>query len=211
MFSQSNKQIEILDSLTSYNKLDSLKAKLARKKTIITEYELVTFLTLSYYPELIDTRITFKKARIKTTLNARPSIYSLLFHSKENRNYIIRINNQLKDSVINFNTVPFNAKSGLLGHEFAHILDYKDKNIFQIINRLLAYSTKTKKATFEKEIDEITIKKGLGWQLHEWAKFVLLESNAKYKYKKFKKETYLTPNQISNLIKKELLKLKSVK
>lgn len=194
-------QMEIIDSTSILSNLDSLKTKFLNHKTIIREYELAILHSLSYYPELIDTKISFKKAKIKTTLNARPSVGSLLFCSKKDRNYVIRINQQLKDSVINFSTIPFNAKVGLLGHELGHILDYKDKTIFQVTKRLLAYSSKKTKAKFEKEIDYLTIKKKLGWQLYAWANFVLNESNAAKKYKEFKKEIYLTPSQISDIIK----------
>jgi len=199
-FSQMCSQIETIDSTIYSSKLDSFKATLSRNKTILPEYELATYIALSYYPELINSRISFKKAKIKTTLNARPSVGSLLFRSKKDRNYVIRINKEIKDSVIHFNAIPFNAKVGLLGHEFGHILDYKDKTIFQVTKRLLAYSSKKSKAKFEKEIDAITIEKGLGWQLYAWASYVLNESNASIKYKTFKSDTYMTPSQIIDTI-----------
>ncbi len=199
-FSQTNSQLEIMDSSTYASKLDSFKLKFSKNKTVIKEYELATYIALSYYPELSATRISFKKAKIKTTLNARPSLGSLLFRSRKDRNYVIRINNTVKDSIIDFKNIPFNAKVGLLGHEFGHISDYKDKTIFQVMKRLFAYSSKKSKAKFEKEIDLITIKKGLGWQLHAWANYVLNESNASTKYKVFKKEIYLTPEQIKSLL-----------
>ena len=200
LFSQTINQIEVLDSSTYLSQLDSFKLKLSENKNVLDEYELATYIALSYYPELSNSRISFKKAKIKTTLNARPSVGSLFFRSKKDRNYVIRINQQIKDSVINFNAIPFNVKVGLLGHEFGHILDYKDKTIFQVMKRLFAYSSKKSKEKFEKEIDLITIKKGLGWQLYAWANYVLNESNASMKYKAFKKEIYLTPLQILNII-----------
>lgn len=197
-------QIKKIDSLNYSYQLDSLKAEYSINKTILTKYELATYIALSYFPELKDAKIVFKSAKIKTTLNARPSIGSLLFRSKKNRKYVIRINNQIKDSLIDFRLIPFNAIIGLLGHEFSHIKDYSKKNIFQIIGRLLSYSSKKSKAKFEKEIDQLTIETGLGWQLYDWSKFVLEESNANMKYKKFKKEIYLTPAEISNFINKGL-------
>ena len=199
-FNQSVSHIEVIDSSIYLKKLDSFKQNFSQNKTVLNEYELAIYIALSFYPELSNSRISFKKAKIKTTLNARPSVGSLLFRSKKDRNYVIRINQEIQDSVINFNAIPFNAKVGLLGHEFGHILDYKDKTIFQVTKRLLAYSSKKTKAKFEKEIDMITIKKGLGWQLYAWANYVLNQSNASMKYKAFKKEIYLTPLQILNII-----------
>ena len=200
-FSQNKTPIRKLDSLEYSNKLDSLKLVFSNNKTVLADYELATYLALSYFPELIDTRIAFKRAKIKTTFNARPTVLSLIFRSKDKRKYIIRVNNQLKDSIINFRTIPFNAKVGLLGHELSHIKDYHQQNFFQVFGRLLSYRNKKSKARFEKEIDQSTIKAGLGWQLYDWSKFVLEESNAKLRYKEFKGEIYLTPNQISNIIK----------
>lgn len=199
-FNQSVSHIELIDSSIYLKKLDSFKQNFSQNKTVLNEYELAIYIALSFYPELSNSRINFKKAKIKTTLNARPTLGSLLFRSKKDRNYVIRINQEIQDSVINFNAIPFNAKVGLLGHEFGHILDYKDKTIFQVTKRLLAYSSKKTKAKFEKEIDMITIKKGLGWQLYAWANYVLNQSNASMKYKAFKKEIYLTPLQILNII-----------
>lgn len=199
-YGQAKKQIRQLDSLFYSTKLDSLKQHYAAQKMLIEDYELITLLALSYYPEINDVKIQFKEARIKTTLNARPTLLSLIFRKKNHRKYIIRINKQMNDSIINIKSVPFNAKIGLLGHEFAHILDYHQRNFFQVMNRLFSYFSKKKKSSFEKEIDIMTIRKGLGWQLFDWSKYVLQESNAKAKYKVFKKEVYLTPEQIESYI-----------
>jgi hypothetical protein len=194
-------QIRTLDSLQYKSKVDSLSILYSNQKDIIQDHKLATLLALSYYPELKDTRIEFKKSKIKTTLNVRPTIMSLLFRTKDNRLYRIRINNQVKDSIIDFNIIPFNAKIGLLGHELSHIKDYSQKNIFGIIKRLVSYSNQKTKSEYEKEIDLMTIEKGLGWQLYDWSHYVLNKSNAKTKYKTFKKEIYLSPKQIESQIK----------
>lgn len=193
-------QIRSIDSLNYLQKVDSLNLIHMESKDIIPEYKLVTLLALSYYPELADTRIVFKRSKINTTLNARPTTFSLIFRSRKKRKYVIRINKQQKDSVIYFDHVPFNARIGLLGHEFAHLEDYNNRNFGQIISRLMAYSNKKSKAQFEKEIDQLTIKKGLGWQLYDWSDYVLNKSNAYASYKNFKRMTYLTPEAIRHII-----------
>jgi len=193
-------QQRVLDSLDLLPQLDSLTHQFATNKIFLDEYRLVTLAALSHYPELSNTRIVFKRSKIKTTLNARPTAISLLFRSKEKRKYVIRINSQLKDSVIYFHHIPFNAKVGVLGHELAHINDYNTRNFWRVLKRLFAYSGKKSKAAFEKEIDHTTIEKGLGWQLYDWSDYVLNKSDARVKYKKFKQETYLTPEEIKNRI-----------
>ena len=199
-FSQSIHQTKSFESLKCSQILDSLKLQSSINKTIITEYELVTYIALSYFPELKDTKIKFKSTQIKTTLNARPTVVSLIFRSKTKRKYVIRINNQVKDSVIYFNDVPFNAKIGLIGHEFSHIKDYNQRSFRKVLMRLLSYSNKKSKANFEKKIDLATVQIGLGWQLHDWAKYVLEYSEASVSYKAFKQSTYLTPSDIIKAI-----------
>jgi hypothetical protein len=124
----------------------------------------------------------------------------LIFRKKSKRKYVVRINNSAKDSIVILDSVPFNASIGLFGHEFNHFVDYSTRNIFGVIGRLIAYSSKKSKEKFEKEIDVMTINRGLGWQLYDWASFVLNESNATEEYKDFKRLIYLEPDEIKALI-----------
>lgn len=187
---------KLIDSLEAAGRLDSLKIYFSKNKKIKTTYDLEIFTALSYYPELANTRITIKNAKIKTTLNARPTILSTFVRKRSKRKYVIRINNKKLDSIIQFKDISFNAKVGVLGHEFAHIYDYNKRSFFGIIKRFFAYTTAKSKSRFEKEIDSITIERGLGYKLLEWANYVLHESNATESYKQFKKDTYLTPEEI---------------
>lgn len=193
-------QIRFLDSLFYAQKLDSLKQEGFLPNPIDSAYELAAFVALSYYPELKNTQIEFKEQKLRTTCNARPTIGSTLFRKRAHRKYIIRINNSLTDSVIQLKNAPLNAQIGLFGHELAHIRDYENRNIFQIMDRLFSRFSKKQLANFEKEIDSMTITNGLGWQLFDWSDFVLNKSCASAKYKKFKQEIYLQPNEIKNLM-----------
>lgn len=185
-----------LDSVYLHTRLDSLKTVFSARKTLAKEYELETLIALSHFPQLMNTRITFKQAKIKTTMNARPSFGSLLIRKRTKRNYIIRINKQEKDSIVLFHSIPFDAKIGVIGHELAHLVDYNTRSFFGVLQRLGAYTSKNKKAEFEKEIDLITIRQGLGWPLYKWSHYVLKDSPATEAYKRFKSATYLTPEEI---------------
>lgn len=165
-------------------------------KIIEVGYQKEVLAALLYYPELKNTAITFKSAKIRTTSNARPNIFSLLFSSRSNRSYTIRINNTVTDSVIDYDAVPFDAKIGLIGHELAHIVDYEHKSIGGVVMRLFAYAMEKSKSEFEREIDSLTVNHGLGEQLYDWAHFVLYESEARQKYKIFKQRVYMTPAEI---------------
>ena len=189
-----------IDSAFYAGKIEDLRKEVGFKKEIPSQYVLSVYIALSYFPELDSTRIVFKHKKIKTTLNTRPTIWSLFFRKRENRKFIIRINSLEKDSLVLFDPVPFNAKIGLLGHEFSHIIDYQNKSISGVFKRGWSYRNKKTKELFEKEIDSITVSRGLGWQLYDWSVYVQEKSAAKQAYKTFKKDIYLEPDEIIKLM-----------
>ena len=199
-FSQEYTSWNCPDSLTLSLRKDSLEAEFGKNKEIPEGIEVATLYALSFYPELKNTKITFKRKRIKTTLNVRPTFFSLIFRKSENRKYVVRINDSSDEGKVIIDDVPFNASIGLLGHEFGHIADYNDKGFFGVLGRGFAYLSRTKRIEYENAIDEITIKKGLGKALYRWSLFVLEQSNASEEYKEFKRQTYLTPEDILHAV-----------
>ncbi|MBE9468064.1 MAG: hypothetical protein IMY72_07055 [Bacteroidetes bacterium] len=193
---EQKRNVDVRDSIF----IDSLKKVYCYNKKIPLKYEGPIYLALSYFPELDSSKIVFKRARIKTTLNARPTVTSLIFNKKTKRKYIVRINTSIKDSVISIDSIPLNAMIGLYGHEFSHFVDYRNKNIFGVLSRLIDYVSKKSKEKFEKEIDTNTINRGLGWQLYDWSYYVLYNSNGTKKYKYFKRRIYLEPEEIKKII-----------
>jgi hypothetical protein len=184
----------------SAHQLDSLASIFGFGKTVPDPYALAFYTALSYFPELDSSEITFKEARIKTTLNARPTFASLLFRKRTNRKYVIRINTRNQDSLIFLKDVPFVACIGLFGHELTHFLDYRQRSFGGVLKRLFSYSSLKGKEKFEKEIDSMTVSIGLGAQLHAWSNYVLNESKGSAKYKAYKKLVYLEPEEILKLI-----------
>jgi hypothetical protein len=160
---------------------------------------------LSYFPELSHSKIQLKNKKILTTMNVRPTIASLIFNRKEYRKYTIRINSSLKDSIITLNELPSDVQIGVIGHELSHIVDYRTKNIWGVISRAFAYLSKQGKTRFEKEIDGITIKHGLGGALYQWSNYVLHHSDASSKYKLFKSNIYMKPEEIRDFENAETL------
>ena len=184
----------------SQSTFGSLKSEFPLVREVPTELETAVYSSLSHYPELQNNPIRFKQARISTTLNARPTLGSLLFSRKENRKYVVRINSTMADSIISVYQLSETAKKGILGHEFAHFADYETRNFWQVLGRAFSYLSKKRKAAFEKAIDTATIERGLGPELYAWSYFVLYESNATVEYKNFKRQTYLSPDAILRLI-----------
>jgi hypothetical protein len=163
--------------------------------------ESALIIALSYFPELDDIRIELREKKIKTTMNARPSISSTILRVKTKRKYLIRINNFQGTNRILTHTIPDNALTGLYGHELCHIIDYIDKGRLKMIFTGINYINRRGKAGLEKKIDSMTIARGLGWELHAWADFVLTSPDASDKYKSFKKTTYLQPFEIEAYIR----------
>lgn len=193
-------QLRTLDSTSFAIRLDSLREKCSYRKTFLPEFETEIISTLSYYPELDSTRIVFKTAKIKASLNARPTIGSLLFRRRANRKYVIRIKPNTSDSVATLDQVGFNGAVGVLGHELNHIIDYSNRGFFGIFARLFNYTNKKGKRRYEGEIDRMTVEKGLGWQLYDWEDYVLNKSNAKAKYKAYKRAVYFSPEELITII-----------
>ena len=152
------------------------------------------------YPELQNNRVIFKSANISSSLNARPTILSLLFRRRSKRTYVIRINASKKDSIVTLDEVPQQAVVGVIGHEFCHVLDYHTKSFWGVLGRGFAYMTRKVKGNFEKEIDSIAISRGFGEGLYLWSDHVLNHSDASARYKEYKRAVYYRPEEIRELI-----------
>ncbi len=198
LFAQSFSQERTIDSLTVLTELDSLKNIFGTNKEIPPRYELEILKALSHFPELKEVTISFKVQKIKTTLNTRPTVASLFFRSKCKRKYIVRIDESTSPTKVTLKDAGFNARIGVFGHEFNHIIDYSNKSFFGVLGRGFAYASKKSKEKFEKEIDQKTITRGLGWQLYDWSNYVLNESNGTEKYKEFKRRIYLEPQEVND-------------
>lgn len=179
------------------SEVDSLKALYGNNKKFADEFIEPALIALSYFPELKDVNIEFKYSKESTTMAARPVPLSLF----SKRKYIILINNKKDFEGILLEDVPFNAQVGIIGHELSHIADYKNYNFWGILGAYFRYSGNNHKPLFEKEIDRATIKRGLGWQLYDWATYSLKPDNGTSEdYREFKRNTYMKPDEIRQVI-----------
>lgn len=165
------------------------------------EYEAVFYIACSYFPELSKVPIEINYAPIPTTMQTQPIIGSI-FGKQSDRKYRISINSKADFEGIFFADIPLNAQVGIVAHELAHVLDFENKNTLQILGTGVKFFSKKSQARFEKSIDLLTIYKGLGWQLRDWAQYAMFESKASEEYKKFKKNIYLSPSEIEAIIRK---------
>jgi hypothetical protein len=169
-------------------------------KLLDESYQEQAQIAMSYYPELKGAQIEFVRKDIKTTMAARPKM-DFIFRKKENRTYRIFIDTDVKgEQGLLLSDVPFNAQVGIIGHELGHVADYEEKTAFGVVLTGIGYLFHPFRKKLERKVDEITIAHGLGYQVEEFSKYVLDESNVCERYKRYKRKIYYKPKQLSTLI-----------
>lgn len=176
---------------------EALQESYGSNKQFQNECLLPSLVALSFYPELKNTKIRFVLRDTKTTLAARPRMLSL-FRGRKNRSYTIYIDQSVeKQQGVLLKEMSFNAQVGGLGHEYAHILDYRNRSGLNIMWLGIKYMLSRKaKSTLEKAVDKRTIERGLGWQALAWEHYILHQSEASDQYKHYKQHIYLAPEEI---------------
>ena len=157
------------------------------------------YLALWHFPELREVKIEVVFKHIATTMQVQPRLGSV-FRSAGKRTYRLFINNKADFDGILFGDIPFNARVGIVSHELCHILDYEHKSTFQLIGTGFRFLSKKGKLKYERSIDRLTVYKGMGWQLRDWAQYAIYDSDATADYKAFKKINYLGPQEVEALI-----------
>jgi hypothetical protein len=179
---------------------DSLKLNFGKNKKLVEGFELQSLIALSYYPELKNVPITFCLYNIRTTMEVRPEYFSAI--KNNNRKYVIYISKNEHTEGVLLKYIPFNAQIGVIGHELAHIQDYESRTVKSLFGLALNYLIIKNHAKYERSIDELAIKRGLGWQELEFSDFMENKSKATARYKRFKKINYLSSSEIESAIAK---------
>lgn len=152
------------------------------------------------FPELKNDKITLVFRSISMTMQARPNIWTVLGGE---RSYFVFINTKRSRNGLLLEDIPFNAQVGIIAHELCHIVDYHFKTNWELIKTGLWYLKKRNQEDYEKAVDYLVIKKGLGHQLKDWSQFVLSNKNLSAKYKKTKETYYLKPEDIHRCIEEQ--------
>lgn len=173
---------------------DSLHSIYGAGKVFVEQYRLISLLALAYFPELKDEKIEFKLASLEST--ARTNVKTNTILNKERRQYIIEINNNIKNTGFLLQNVPPEAQVALIAHELAHVLDFRRRNTLQMAAWGVRYLFKRERTKIERLADETTIKRGLGLGLYQWSEFVLTTPTVNRKYLSMKKAGYFLPDEI---------------
>lgn len=155
-------------------KYDSLKAEWGNNKSIPEEFELQILIALTHYPELKNVKINFAVKKSFAPLSAMPFLPSLIpFYPERKYRIVISNSSTLEMERILLKNLPINAQIGVIGHELAHVVDYNQKSLTELIAVALNYGINPAyHAWFEKSTDLRTIEHGLGWELYDYSKYV---------------------------------------
>ena len=191
---------------SSYSKTDSLELYSANK-TIPDKYRNQVLTALSHFPELIPVQIKFELTGAGAPLESNFSIPTL-FGPKEGRVYRILIVEQEGgpyDPVLVRN-LPSESQVAILAHELCHTIYYEKLNSLQIASWGLRYLFLDSFAKqHERNTDKLTILKGFGPELLQYARYVREIPEFKRAYEsgelKWIDEYYLPPYEIESVLK----------
>lgn len=203
LHSQKTIPIEIIsDSLQ--NTAEGSLLQYAPHKQLPPGYERETLEALSHFPELKNVRIRFRIKKSFATLKTRPSFLSM-FMPRGHRSYIVTISNKTSTPLmpLMFMHLGTAARTGVIGHELSHVLDFSKKNLWQCFKVALGHLSPRYLDRFEYNTDLICIQHGLGKDLEAWSSYIrktmhaVFWRGADYVYKgDTKYERYMNPSTI---------------
>lgn len=182
--------------------------KFANNKIIPDPIREVTLEALSYFPELIDTKIDFQfKHKISgSVMQAQPKAATLFFRNKSNRDYKIKISRylELEDEVVPIEELPHDVLLGWIGHELGHVKDYLERSALNLMGFGVRYVC-FKDFVTEAEIaaDSYAVAGGLGEKIIATKNFVLNHDRLPDDYKDKIRALYMSPGEIMSMVEAE--------
>ncbi|MCB9231869.1 MAG: hypothetical protein H6581_09415 [Bacteroidia bacterium] len=174
----------------------SLKSEFGQNKALPPGYELQALLALAHYPALRNEDISFEFVNSPFAHTSTLDFKSILLPWQK-RKYRIYISTDLPGELKNtlFTSLPPEAQVGVLGHELAHTLDYRQRSNLGLFLLGIKYQFTQIKKEFELKTDLLAIRHGLGCQVLAWSEAVhdLLAQDGRG-------ELYLSPEQISLIL-----------
>ncbi|MBD3630396.1 hypothetical protein [Cyclobacterium sp.] len=182
--------------------------RFSTNKSIPLEIRDITLEALSYFPDLFETEIDFqfKKNIHGSVMQAQPKVGSLLFSSKKERGYRIKISRYLalEDEAVPIESLPKEVLLGWIGHELGHIQDYLERSAFNLLGFGVKYYL-SKSFVSEAEIaaDSYAVASGLGEKIIATKNFVLNHEKLPEGYKTKIRTLYMSPGEILSMVDAE--------
>lgn len=171
-----------------------------KNKIITPQFKEIITTALWYYPDLKKTRIEFIVMKRKWFHSSALPHPLTFFLPKKWRSYIIIISSKTKKDLEHWLLKNLSERNQIwiLWHELAHILDYENKNVWQILQILWRYFIPSKRKQFENSIDILSIKHGFWYYLY-WFYTHLTSKN--HNHTKHFMRNYLSDEDIKKLTK----------
>lgn len=177
-----------------------LLSEFGNNKELPVGYELQALLALSHYPELRDIKIKFVVDDVDIPLSSRP-YWASMFRSAKNRTYLVIIDNQRegpRDALL-LKRQPFNAQTGIIGHELAHTVYYLDRSLIGILADA-ACQLNNCRIKFEQDTDKRLVEYGLGWQRYDHSVFIRRSRGISIESAGNSNSAYLSPIELLRLM-----------
>ncbi len=169
-------------------------------------------LSLSYYPELLDTHIEFRilSPQIKKSVMQAQPLVSTLLKPKAERGYLIKISRYFKDEdkPLPIEQIPQEVLIGWVGHELGHVMDYLNRSIWEMAEYGLGYLfSRRYMMQAERTADLFAISHGLGNKIVVTKNFILDHTYLPERYKEKIRRLYVSPEETVLLIEEYKAKL----
>lgn len=179
---------------------DLLEQQFGLNKELAPGFELQTLLALSHYPELRDTKIRFIAKDVSIPLSSRP-FWGSMHRAAKDRTYLVVIDTETTAdrAPLLLKNQPFNAQTGILGHELAHTAYYLRRSFRGIISDGLCQLSECR-IEFERDTDRRLVAHGLGWQRYDHSRFLRRELGSGAEADESATGAYLGPRELLALM-----------
>lgn len=149
----------------------NLAEEFGEYKRLPKGFEHQALVALSYFPELEDERIRFVVRPALVPLTSYVNLFSLI---GKRRTYVITISSATLPPLgpLLLERHSFDAQVGIIGHELAHIVDYRRRSAAEMLAVPFCSVRAACRNAFERATDIRTVEYGLGPQLLAWAEEV---------------------------------------
>ncbi len=164
-------QMDISESMNL--EFDSLQKIYGKNKTIPKSLEKQIIFALSFFPELVETKIEFRIVKSNNGIIAARPVYTSVLRKSSKRSYLVIINDtSVNRRIPSFINGTVNGQVGILGHELCHIVYFNNRTGLGLVGLGVAHVSTRYMDRFENKTDSMTIERGLGHQLIDWVDYL---------------------------------------